>query len=585
MVTQIELAEDRSIIADISTLKTFWGQRNKRMKEWYSILTLIDYLKAKGLESYISNEPQTFYNMSHYLLTKGEISHISPLVSETGLELDRKAKVNRGCKYMWDSIDRNRNSGGEQTFISELGFFLLITGWYSVVLQFDSNTGGLNAQLWNPVDCYPKYLNNSLYSFVHSYKVTEEEAVAKATANVWNYTTSSAGSISSPMTTIDDYFIMRDGILWNKIFIGGKAVSPLEDRPDMKILIAPVGGFPDKGSLTPGQQDWRQRIGRSIFEVNDGVMSSFNKWKTMLSQILRDTAQPVTQEFSATPQATPEQLRERGALFHYSPNDRGLERLAPPSIPIELQGNLFEARRELQKGSFNDAVFGMMEGQQAGYALSLLATSSANQVLYPFMDAKHFVLAESDNFWLSNLKKSNKTFKIKGDFIEEIKPEDIPEDISITVKSTVATPKDWMERGTIAGMVRPDLDTSTILTEVYGLTDVQGIRRRKSVDDMLEHPMSKMIELIAGYTAHADYLENRGDLKQAALFRRAAANVEAQLGAPPPGAAKPNEPQPTNTGVSEKKTRVRPEVMPPEERGFSPQTLRNSIGRGKVRTV
>jgi hypothetical protein len=317
-----------------------------------------------------------------------------------------------------------------------------------------------------------------------------------------------------------------------------------------------------------------------------------------LSQILRDTAQPITEEFSATPQATPEQIRERGALFHYSPGEQGLVRLPPPAIPLELQSNIQELRREMQKGSFNDAVYGMMEGQP-GYALSMLASSSANQILYPFMDAKHFVLAESDRFWLSNLKRTSKTFIVNGEFIEELTAKDLPEDIHIEVKSTVATPKDWMERGTIAGMVRADLDKSTIITEVYGLTDSQGIRRRKSVDDVLDHPMSKMIEMISVYNSHADYLQERGDTKQSALFRRAAQTLETQMAAPPAGAASPQTLN-TNgtaigglgtpemgapTGAPPKKTRVNSSIMPPEARNFTPQQLRQSIGTGKVRAI
>ena len=60
---------------DIATLKRFWYQRNRQFKEWYELLILIDKLASKGMESYVSNEPQTFYNMAHYLLTKGELSH------------------------------------------------------------------------------------------------------------------------------------------------------------------------------------------------------------------------------------------------------------------------------------------------------------------------------------------------------------------------------------------------------------------------------------------------------------------------------------------------------------------------------
>ena len=205
----------------------------------------------------------------------------------------------------------------------------------------------------------------------------------------------------------------------------------------------------------------------------------------MVNQILRDTAQPITEEFSAVPQATPEQLRERGAHFHFSPGEQGIVRIPPAAIPMEIHSNLQELKRELQKGSFNDAVYGMLEGQ-SGYALSLLATSSANQILYPFMDAKHFVISECDNFWLSSLKASGHTFAIKGQFIEELKPNDIPEDVLVQVDSDVATPKDWLERGTIANQMSDTLDETTIISEIYKL-DPQMVRRRKKLDSVMNH--------------------------------------------------------------------------------------------------
>ena len=575
--------ELHEVKTDIENMKSFWYHRNLKFKEWYEFLILIDLLATKNMETYVSNEPQTFYNMSHYLLTKGEISHTTSIESESAAELDRRAKVHRSCQYMWRLIDHERQLGGSQPFIDELSFFLLILGWYSTISRFDSNTGQLQTQIWCPYDTYPRYSNNRLAACVHSYKLTEKEAGEKAETNGWAY--EPRGTALGDVV-LDDYFIKSGDDLYNMILIDSKDVTGLIERPDMKLLVAPVGGFPDKGSLTPSKRDWRKLTGRGIFEVNEAVSLSFNKWKSMVSQILRDTAQPIRQEFSATPQATPEQLRERGALFHYAPGEEGLQTLPPPAIPIEIQANLLELRREMQKGSYNDAVFGMVEGQ-AGYALSLLASSSANQILYPYMDGKHFVVSENDKFWLSNLRASNKVFEVKGKFIEKLEPADIPEGVTIEVDSTVATQKDWLERGTIAGMLDKHLDDTTIVTEILGMTDPQGIKRRKNLDRVLDHEMSQLIELASGYEAHADYLEHRGDFRQAARFRKAAQALDAQMGVPPAGAARPEEAtrvaKQVEEGTPGERARVSPTVAPPEARGFTPTELRRNIGRGSIR--
>jgi len=574
---------EHEVKKDIFELKQFWYNRNLQFRDWYEILILVDTLASKGMESYVSSEPMSFYNMAHYLLTKGELSHDTPLENETALELDRKARVGRGCQYMWNLIDTERRYGGGSSFVDELAFYLLVLGWYSTVAAFDRETGTLKAQVWSPMETYPRYGNNRLVSCVHSYEITEGEAALKATENGWTYTP--RGSPTGKVF-LDDYFYQDNEGLHNMILIDNKSVTGWVERPEMKLFVAPVGGFPDRGSLTPSRRDWKKLAGRGIFEVNGSVTEHFNKWKSMMSQILRDTAQPITQEFSATPQATPEQLRERGALFHYAPGESGLQRLPPAAIPIELQAQLLELRREIQKGNFSDAVYGMVEGQP-GYALSLLASSSANQILYPYMDAKHFVISENDKFWLSKLKSSGRVFQVKGRLIEKIKPTDIPEDVSIQVNSDVATPKDWMERGTIANLMKDHLDESTIVSEILKFSDPQAIKRRRSLDRTLEHPMTQMVEMIAGYYVHADYLDSRGDGRQANLFRRAAQALESQMGAPEPGQGRPQQAteiaSAREAGTPEEKARVAPNVAPPETRGFTPQELRQMIGKGSLR--
>lgn len=577
----------QEVRTEISDLKLMWQGRNKRFREWYEMLILIDKLYSRGMESYVSNEPQSFYNMSHYLLTKGDISHLMPVLSENAMELDRRAKVNRACKHQWREIDRIRQYGGAQPFIDDLGFFLLVLGWYSTMSVFDKETGQFQAQVWNPYDTYPRFGDNQLSGCLHSYVLSMSEAKEKILHN--QYDESMIGRIYGSVT-FDDLYKLVDGTYYSISLMNGEPVTDWEERENVKLLVAPVAGFSDRGSLLP-KGDWRKFAGRSIYEANATIYEAFNKYKSMISQILRDTAQPITQERSAVAQATPEQLRQRGAHFHFSQSDPGLERVPPGVIPIELQGHLMEIRREMQKASFTDAVYGMMDTQHpSGYSLSLMATSSANQILYPYMDAKHFVISEHDQFWLSNLKTSKRMFEIKGRLIEKLHPKDIPDDVSIIVESDVATPKDWLERGTIANQLKDHLDSSTILTEILKFSDPQEIKRARKLDMILFDPMTLVIEKVSAYEAHADYLQHRGDVKQAARFRAAAAAAEAQMGLPAPGQAAPAQMgrvmAQRKAGAPDERTGVAPQAAPPEEvGGFTPGVLRESIGRGTVKAV
>ncbi len=578
----------QQITSDIVQLKRDWFTRNRQMRDWYSLLLMVDTLSARGMESYVSNEPQTFYNMAHYLLTKGTISHTISLPSESPADLDKRALFDQACRYMWSEADRWRQLGGQQPFIDELGFYMLVTGWYSVVGQVDKQTGLLKAQVWSPATVYPRFANNRMTECVHSYTTTKIEVVTKARQNGWNY--NPTGNLEGNVN-LDDYFFWDDqGQLFNDILVDDKDVTGIVPRPEIMLAVSPVAGFPDRGSLTTNTTDFPKRLGRSIFAVNSNVVLVFNKWKTLLTQSLRDSVQGITEEFSTEAVATPQSLRERGAFYHYNVNDPGLKRVEPIPIPIEVQVQLQEIRRELQKGFFSDAVYGMI-GTESGYGLERMATSSANQILYPYMDSKHFIISELDKFFLENKKTSNKTFQILGKVTGILKSTDIPDPLNVIVESEVATPKDWLERGTITGMLTGTLDEDSIITEILHMKDPQGIKRKKQLDRVLNSPTSLLIQQISAYYFHADYLESRGDTKQAQLFRKAAQMMEAQFGQPAPGQAANTATQTALEqakagGASQPATNANPQVIPPEAQGgFTPQQLRQSIGQGSLRAT
>lgn len=560
--------------ADISQLQGYWGERRKKFKEWMGLLTLEDKLEKQGLESFVSNDPRTNYNMAHFLLTTGVIRHSIPIVGDNPMELDKQARVERGVQYMWRMADEDRRRGGNPEFVSELGFHLLVLGWYSIVAAYDSETGRLIPRLWSPANTFPRYDDYELSAVVHEYKLSVQAAKRKAAANGWNYRT----HLNIGQVTLDNYFYFDEmGRLLNMILIDKEAVTDWVVRDELLLLVSPVGGFPERGEIT-GLNRWRGMVGQSFLETNRITDDQWNKLFTFQMQLVRDTANPVSQEISAgSPKVRPAQLTERGAHFHFAPGDSGLSYVAKPPIPLELQAMLADMRREKQKGGFSDAVFGMVEQGMSGLAYSALAESSASQVLNPYMEAKHFILSELDKFWLRKLKSQGRTFSIKGKMLEKMKSSDIPEDAEVTVGSELATAQDWLEKATIANMVKDQLDDTTILNKIYRVDDTQDIKRRRRLDSVTEHPVAKAVEVIAAMRVHADYLDARGGSEmEADLYRKAADSLEMQLGVPEPGqAAVPKQEEAERKreeGAPEKKTEVPTRVSPPE-------ALRAGIGK------
>ena len=580
--------ELQEIITDIAELKRAWTKRDGKFKDWYDLLVLTDTLKTENMETVALNDPRTFFNMALFLLTAGEVQHRSSIRGETPAELELQSKLQRVCQFVWREIDRERQHGGSAPFGHDLGFYLLLLGWYSLAAVIDEETKILKPVIWSPAEVYPRFEDGRMSACLHEYKTSVSAAKRKAQQKGWNY---------DPRTTqgavlIDDYFFYdENGKLQNHVLVDGTDVTGEIYRPpdEFVLLVAPVGGFTDTGSLSRGAT-WQEYYGQGILETNRTMIEAMNKWVSMLMQNLRDTIQQKYQEFAVSQKAKPEDMRRYGTVLHYTPNEGGIKAIETLPPPVETRAILMDLDKRNQKGGFNDAVYGMVDKGTAGYALSALASSSANQVLNPYMRAKDFIIEQLDRFQLQAIKKTSKPFLVKGRVNEELSPKDIPDDVSMEVSSELATPKDLMERATIANMMKSHLDEETVLSEVYKITDTSSIKRRKNLDDFNNHPVTKQLKLISSYEAYAELLAKLGDRRQAERFKKAAMALELQMGVPPPGSAKPMEAAGAEAAraaaAPEEKARVPAGVSPPEARAaWTPQELRGMIGRGTLRNM
>jgi hypothetical protein len=565
----MELQEIRT---DIGNLKTTWVTRNQRFREWFDLLNLVDKLKQEGLESVCSNDPRTMFNLAHYLMTAGDTHHIIPISTDAPMELEKQARVERALEYLWKKADRKQMLGGGQRIISELNFNILGFGWYCGVAGYDETEQEGKVVLWSPADTYPRYADGQLITCLHEYKLPINVAKRKANANGWTYNPiRSTGDV----VLSDYYYVDENDNLMNTVLIDNEIVMKEIKRDDVLLLVSPVGGFADRGSIIPGDIQWTTRLGQSILETNRDIYNKINRWLTFELQILRDTAQPTyIEESQGDPKVRPEQLTERGTLLHYNIGE-GLHVLDPAPMPLEIQAAIASFDKQSQKGGFGDTLYGLLEGNLSGFALSQ-AIETANRVLYNYQEAKNFFVSEVDRFWLLKMKETSKSFQIKGRMIEEVSPKDIPEDTDIIVESELATPRDWLEKATVANYLRDLVDDTTILSDVLKVKDTNGVQRRRDFDRLEQHPQIMNAKLIAYCNRYADYLEYVGDREQAMVFRQAAAGVMQQMG----GASTGEPPSPRANEVlsarkagapEESPAPVAPSVQPPTMRRIAPE--------------
>jgi len=329
----------QEVIKLSSELISFWQSRNAQFRTWYDIVTLVDKLKQPNLESFVSNEPRTFYNLALHLLTPERV--LSKITTEEAEpELLEDIKVTEAfLNKTFERFEANSLRRGRGGFLRELISFMLLTGWYSVFSLATEDE--IIAEVWSPAETYPEYSEEGLLRCVHHYTMSGRAVQRKAQLKGWELQTRYPPRAS---VKVFDYWTIEDGIVRNAIVVGNDLVKDLvEERSLSKIpiYISPIGGLPDRGAIVPGE-GWKKTIGQSIFAANEQMYDQTNKAFTFLLQLLRDTAQPRWVEYSTgEAKVVPEQLEKRGAFVHLAPTDR-LETIPMPPIPIELRALLLD---------------------------------------------------------------------------------------------------------------------------------------------------------------------------------------------------------------------------------------------------
>lgn len=513
------------IVARCNNLKRGWFTRNKKFKDWYNLLLLKDELEQEGMESVTSNDPRTGFNLALHLLTSSIIAHKIPSENLDPTEVTAVSYVERRFTRAWTAIEASYRRSGRQSWLRDFVSFMLATGWYSVFAMVDDN--GFTAEVWHPADVFPQFGDDGLVECAHIYPLSAAAAHKKVRAMGW--------SIRSPFTgtvNLYNYWVFdADGDVTNAIVLGREYVKlPVKEMKlsRIPIFISPVSGLPDRGSLT-GANKWQEHFGESILATNEGVTKNFNKVLTYQQQLVRDVANPRWFERSSgdTPILTEENLFKRGAIFRGALQD-SVEPLAVPPIPVEMRTMLFEYGNMQQRGLFPSVLFGNIQQQLAGYAMSQVA-SAAMQVLTPYELGIKGLLTDIDNFFLTQIIDNNYTpnsFDMPANF---------PDDAEFAVDFNINIPGYLIQRATVARMLDPTFRLSTrtvmenLFPEIKDPLMEQAIGRK---DEAMMHPKAIAISLITAWKEEARRLRDLGDTESAELFEMAAESAKAELVAP-----------------------------------------------------
>ena len=518
----------KKLISRCSGLKSNWSTRDKKIREWYDVLTLKDELAQEGMESVVSNDPRTGFNLGKHLMTSSIVAHKIEVEGLSPESIEATSYLEDYFDRRWSTEESRYRRIGKQGMKSQLVALMLATGWYSAFSMVDENR--IWSEVYNPIEVYPEFGSDGLVEIAHIYNMKPAVANRKAKLMGWD--------IKYPFThntNLYNYWGFDDeSDVVNGIVLGQQYVKPLQKDPALSklgiipIFISPVGGLPDTGAIRP---KWQEHFGESIIATNEELAKNYNRMLTFSQQLMRDTANPRWFEQSSgdTPILREEDLFKRGAIFRGAPGEN-VGPLPVPPIPVELRQALFDYQNMLQRGLFPWAIFGNIQQQMSYLAMANIA-SAALQVLTPYMEAFRGVLSDIDNFQTRMIMENG--FRPYGLKI----PENLPREFEFNVQADIEIPGYLIQRATVSRMLNPNfrLPERWVIDKMF--PEVKDPLRSQAMvrtEDAMMHPKAILVDSIIAYRKQARRFRNAKppDIDSAKLYEKLATSLEAELAIP-----------------------------------------------------
>jgi hypothetical protein len=537
-------------------LQSYWQTRDARFKNWYNMIQLQDELAQENMESFVSSDPRSSYNLLLHMLNSSRIPHrIMPEFVTPDLVVPA-GNLSKLLDTAWADVHKRYRLSGHASWMRDMVGLMLATGWYSVFATVAQSGQYCIAEIWNPGTVYPMW-DDQLSEVAHITTMSAAAIRRMAARNKWEVNARDG-------RVFDYWWIGDDGKVYNSVAIENALVKPatLESKfSRIPIFVSPVGGLPDTGILAQSPETWKGEIGQSSVTTAEPVYRSMNKWWTFSMQLLRDTAQSRWYEKSAggKPILKKEDLYKRGFIARLGPNDE-IGPLPVPPIPVEMRAMQIDMEAMLQRAGPPWSLFGGGAQGMTSYAMSQVASGAA-QMAQPFHQGVIDVLSDIDNFWLEQIR----THGYEPHGLQY--PRELTEDLQVTASYDIRIPGDIIQRATVARMLNPkfELSQTRVMEELFPEIKnpiEEQVQSRK--DDAMANPIMGTIDLVIALRNEANTIRKAGQTPETAgLYEKAADSIEAQLGGQPqqrPGTSPPEQLPPG----------PRPEVQPNREQSLNP---------------
>lgn len=532
------------VIKEVNSLAGMWRDRHSAFRKWYSVIQLHNDLKQPGMESVISSDPRTGFNMAKWLLTPKLGSFV---IDQDGMEeeeITNSAIIQQFANRQIILAKRRTRTTLNGAFLNRLTGLMLATGWYAVASM--PTPSGWMMEAWNPAQVFPDYgIDGSTVRLARRYNVTGREVKHKAMMGHWKL---SGRFNDGQKYTLHSLWKMTGEGPVHAIAIGSELVKPPMLAPFNRIPVytAPAGGLPDDGSIMQ-DESWRAEIGESLVTPIMDIQKNYDKMLTYMQQLLRDTANPRwVERVRGGSVVSSDRLFERGAVFTIEP-DESIDPIATPPLPPEMRGHQFDLRQQVQRGLFSDISFGNITGQVSGFLMNQV-TAASKQTLDPFAQGIMNVLGELAT---QNIKMMRHFGLPLGNV--EFPP--MPEELFLDYEYDIIIPGDFLQRASTARTLNPNfkLSTQTLMNELF--PEVRNVTLEHSqiqTEDALQNPVFKQVVLLRNLGRAAQEARQANDLELGDWLDKAGDLIEERfLG---------DGGQPQQGGVPG----IRPEALPPE---------------------
>lgn len=531
-------------------LQAKWSTRNKKFLEWYDQLKLVNKLAQENMESVVSNDDRTSFNLARHLLNSSIIAHRINNEGMTVEQITATAYLEQYIERRWFDQETRYRQQGKQGFLWTLTSWLLTTGWYSVFSMVEDER--IYSEVWNPGEVFPQFSDDGLISVPHIYSLTPAQANRKVKLMDWKV----KEPFKSNVTLYDLWEFDDAGQIVNGIVLGKEFVKPITvdarlnnlKNPRLPVFTAPAGGLPDMGTLDEGA--WQEHFGEAIVATNEQLSKNYNKMLTYTQQLVRDSANPRWLELSQSESGILDKtdIFKRGAIFKGQPGD-SVQALQSPPIPIELRQAVMDYQNMMQRGSFPWAMFGNAQ-QQLSYLAMANVASSSMQTISPYAEALKGLLTDIDNYQADMLVSGGMKphgYKMEGK---------LPETFEFSVQLDIEIPGYLVQRATISRMLDPNfrLSTTTVMDRMFpeiknGMKEMAKARK----DSALSHPKVILADTIIAIQEQAVAMREAGDAEAASIYDKLAQSLTSEMSGQPATA-------PTGNPISTKMN----EVAPPE---------------------